>query len=90
MLGCVEEAEQYLSELKEEEKVAESVWFMKVSWNAALQSGNNFNEMRRAFQACYKVSYWSSLLSSDIFTRFSYVPSYPMTTQTFLGKRHVS
>ena len=56
VLGCVEEAEQYVSQLAGEEKVTESVWFMKVSWNTALQSGNNYNEMRRAFQACYRVS----------------------------------
>ena len=57
VLGCVEEAEKCVSHLVGEDvKVAEGTWFMKVSWNTALQSGDNYNEMRQAFEACYRVS----------------------------------
>lgn len=60
MLQYTELAEQRLSEgsgsFDQTSYQSELMWFMKITWNIALQAGDAYLEMRQAFDACQKVS----------------------------------
>ena len=48
-------AHQHVPQLSECEN-SEAIWFMKIAWNTALQTGDAFPEMAQAFEICRKVS----------------------------------
>lgn len=60
MLQYSELAKQRLSEgcasFDQASYQSELTWFMKITWNIALQAGDAYLEMRQAFDACQKVS----------------------------------
>lgn len=54
-------AHQHVPQLSECEN-SEAIWFMKIAWNTALQTGDAYPEMAQAFEICRK---FSLLLPSD-------------------------
>lgn len=57
LISYVQVAEKRLSEGGQGNRNRdEAGWFMKISWNLALQCGENYREMGDLFIACYKVS----------------------------------
>lgn len=60
MLQYTELAKQRLSEdcasFDQALYQSELTWFMKITWNIALQAGDAYSEMRKAFDTCQKVS----------------------------------
>lgn len=60
MLQYTELAMQRLSEgcasFDQASYQSELTWFMKITWNIALQAGDAYLETRQAFDACQKVS----------------------------------
>lgn len=56
MLAYVSKAQKNLQSLQPASvREKEASWFMKVSWNLALQAGEHYHEMREFFVSCHQV-----------------------------------
>ena len=57
MLGYIQTAQAKLSLLPSPlSRQKEAAWFLKVAWNLALQCGDNYQQMREFYIACYVLS----------------------------------
>ena len=90
MLQYSELAKQRLSEgcasFDQASYQSELTWFMKITWNIALQAGDAYLEMRQAFDACQKVSL---VYCCEFFKPCSFLSCFLLTKQQQIDVRRV-